>query len=626
MVKAKLYNIKRDDSTIGKIHGTAGNDHLIHHRDPDINSHSSTGLVGFGGNDTLQGSVPDAGQIHMFGGPGDNTLILDVTKDDDAAGHQGHHAYGGPGENAYKFTNIAENKSPIVGRLDDFDPTSDKIFVEGVEIDLSDLPVEVKVSDDESVDVRVVEIEHPEFKDEELGPQQFLAIGDNIFYALEGARDLKNGATGLVGEERHFLLLDALDKLRSAEDAGYTNPKNFVPHGFYKHREEELKLLFNPGSEVKAESESGGPVHIYGGKTHHDDETSPSAQLIYGGMGDDVINGNTGNNTIYGGGGDNLIAGGVDNSLIHGGPGNDSIWGGDGENTLIGGEGDDYLHGGRGNDSLNGGAGSDLLVGGGGDNILIGGGDDSDVNRFHFNVDDGHDTILDFKVDIDIISIQHEIDPLTVEVLENEEKNTVINYGLEASIELKGIGLDDFKKAADIRTESGDSPLIVITPDPEEIAKQEILIENGFYDDKEPPSLYVDGILYGNDAFVGADAGGYTYVSDPAGGADPAKPNPAPPNPQDDDDDDDDEGDDGSDGSCFVATAAYQDRLHPDVVFLRGFRDQWLHERAWGRCFIAFYWWIGPKLAGPVRRNDRLRRISKGTISAVVRILRRVWV
>ena len=78
----------------------------------------------------------------------------------------------------------------------------------------------------------------------------------------------------------------------------------------------------------------------------------------------------------------------------------------------------------------------------------------------------------------------------------------------------------------------------------------------------------------------------------------------------------------GSGGSCFVATAAYRDPWHPDVKFLRAFRDNWLVHRAWGRVFIALYWRVGPILARPVRRNDRLAGLSKAMLSGLVRMLR----
>ncbi len=64
-------------------------------------------------------------------------------------------------------------------------------------------------------------------------------------------------------------------------------------------------------------------------------------------------------------------------------------------------------------------------------------------------------------------------------------------------------------------------------------------------------------------------------------------------------------------GSCFVATAAYGDRLHPDVVTLRRFRDQVLVRYLAGRAFIRFYWLVGPQLAKIVRADRASGRIAR---------------
>jgi Ca2+-binding RTX toxin-like protein len=425
---AEPHNVIRDDHIVGSIVGGKGNDHLIHHRDSSVEGHGGTDFASFGGNDTLEGSVPDGGQMHMFAGPGDDWLILDVTKISGADGHQGHHAYGGHGQNVFQFDNIAANKSPIVGRLDDFNPTSDRILIEETEIDLTDLPRTVDLPGGGSVEVRVIEVDHPEFASENLGAQHFLAIGDDIFYALEGARDLQNGTSGQVGEERHFVARDALDTLRHAETVEYVNPGNFVPHEFFEDREDDLALNWAPkGEDVKAAPGDKDAVHMHGGKGSHHGHSSSGEQVMRGSDGDDVIEGNTGNDTIHGGQGNDLIAGGIDNDFLHGGSGDDMVWGGDGNDTLYGGVGDDLLDGGRGDDHLTGGEGSDTLVGSRGDDTLAGGGGDDVVNRFHFFDGDGADVIADFKVESDLITLQDDIDPLTVELFENDKGNTVLN-------------------------------------------------------------------------------------------------------------------------------------------------------------------------------------------------------
>ena len=75
--------------------------------------------------------------------------------------------------------------------------------------------------------------------------------------------------------------------------------------------------------------------------------------------------------------------------------------------------------------------------------------------------------------------------------------------------------------------------------------------------------------------------------------------------------------------TCFVATAAYGDPDHPDVVFLRAFRDGTLKASAPGRAFIAFYWKVGPVLAKPLLRWPALRRGARGALEVIVWLLKR---
>ncbi|WP_296643839.1 calcium-binding protein [Roseinatronobacter sp.] len=631
-------NYIKDNDARGPISGTNGNDHIVHHRDPDLIDHSGTGLVGFGGDDTLEASVPMTGQIHMYAGIGDDTLILDVTKSADAAAMQGHHAYGGLGADTYIFKNILKNESPIVGRLDSYDPSIDTIKIEDQEIDLENLPQSITLENGEDINIKVVSISHPEYEAEGLGEQFFLAIGDNIFYALDGARDLQNGVSGLIGEERHFVLPSAIEELRAAEAVQYFNPTNFVPDDFIQQFEGGVELVWTPpGEEYEIQPSSDTPVHVFGGKTNQGAESSKGEQSFHGSDQADIIDGNTGNDTIHGNGGDDLIASGIDNDHIEGGSGDDTIWGGDGDDTIKGDSGDDYLEGGRGDDVIDGGAGSDIIVAGLGDDTLTGGGSETDVNQFHFSFDDGHTVITDFKVGLDQISIQHEIDPLSVEIYENDDGYVMMNYGQEATVALEGVSLSSFQEAAEARAEDGD-PIIVISTNPRDELAQEILVESGFYGDEDPPSLEVEGIQYGAAAFDSGEPGGYVYVDDrdpepepePEPGPEPDPwPIPTwPPSPDDDPEDDPDEDpeDDPEDetnaSSCFVATAAYQDPWHPEVVYLRRFRDEWLVHRVWGRAFVRFYWCVGPLLAVPVRKSTVLQAVSKGVIRSLIRVFK----
>lgn len=47
-------------------------------------------------------------------------------------------------------------------------------------------------------------------------------------------------------------------------------------------------------------------------------------------------------------------------------------------------------------------------------------------------------------------------------------------------------------------------------------------------------------------------------------------------------------------GGCYIATMAYGDYDHPQVMVLRQFRDSYLSNRGWGRKFINFYYANSP--------------------------------
>ena len=76
-------------------------------------------------------------------------------------------------------------------------------------------------------------------------------------------------------------------------------------------------------------------------------------------------------------------------------------------------------------------------------------------------------------------------------------------------------------------------------------------------------------------------------------------------------------------GGCFVATAAYGDRLHPDVVALRRFRDEVLVRHPAGRAFVRGYRRWGPVLARGVAPGGVSGRIARAVLAPVARLTRR---
>ena len=101
----------------------------------------------------------------------------------------------------------------------------------------------------------------------------------------------------------------------------------------------------------------------------------------------DNVAGEAGNDTIVAGGGDDTVDGGAGNDAVLGDGGNDDVAGFEGDDALTGGDGEDSLAGGAGDDELTGGAG---------------------IDRFTFDPSDaaeGNDTVTDFAVGEDLISI-----------------------------------------------------------------------------------------------------------------------------------------------------------------------------------------------------------------------------
>jgi hypothetical protein len=125
----------------------------------------------------------------------------------------------------------------------------------------------------------------------------------------------------------------------------------------------------------------------------------------------------------------------------------------------------------------------------------------------------------------------------------------------------------------------------------------------------------VDGGTGGNDGSTGGTDGG---TGENTGGNSGNTDN-------DDDDDDEDDEDDASGsrggGGCFIATCAYGDYDHPDVMYLRLFRDLVLSDYAAGRRFIRVYYRYGPYLAKAIGPFPMLRAAVRAVLSRAVRAM-----
>lgn len=189
--------------------------------------------------------------------------------------------------------------------------------------------------------------------------------------------------------------------------------------------------------------------------------------MANGGEGDDIIRGNAGDDTIEGGVGNDTLRGQRDGDIIYGGEGEDNAKGGGGNDTVYGEAGDDFLKGGSRKDVVYGGEGNDKLAGnsfndtldggegddklnGGGDNDRIIGGDDDDRSKggsgadtFVFDVNFGHDRILDFDIAEDMLEFTstfaagRSVDDL-VDSADISARGLTLDFGFD-SIYLRGV-------------------------------------------------------------------------------------------------------------------------------------------------------------------------------------------
>lgn len=321
-----------------------------------------------------------------------------------------------------------------------------------------------------------------------------------------------------------------------------------------------------------------------------------------------------------------LLKGGLGNDLLMGHVGDDTLMGVAGRNVLVAGAGDDLLIGGRGSDVFISQRGNDSIVTGNGQSLVLIDGSGPDV----VTVDASKGSAV---------------------ILTGGERDVIVS-GFKQG-DLLGFG-GAFERAEDMRAASHveDGNLIITSPEGRTVT----LMEGANLIDRLPAmnfdllsnakgkalvASFIDPMNVkqlpvahpGLKALLPMDSDWLPRletlmdarmpVVEPEPGDLGVPTRPTDPDDRDngDDDQEDPQQEDGSGGGCFVATAAFGNRLHPDVVALRAFRDRHLCRYRAGRVFIRFYWWIGPKLARKVAPSHWSGRASRRILSALVRRL-----
>lgn len=74
---------------------------------------------------------------------------------------------------------------------------------------------------------------------------------------------------------------------------------------------------------------------------------------------------------------------------------------------------------------------------------------------------------------------------------------------------------------------------------------------------------------------------------------------------------------------CYIATMAYGDYDHPQVLVLRKFRDNYLDNREWGKRFIKFYYAHSPNWVERLKNHSTINSIIRKCLNTFVFILKK---
>ena len=73
---------------------------------------------------------------------------------------------------------------------------------------------------------------------------------------------------------------------------------------------------------------------------------------------------------------------------------------------------------------------------------------------------------------------------------------------------------------------------------------------------------------------------------------------------------------------CYIATMAYGNYDHPQVMELRRFRDEFLNKSTWGRGFIRFYYKYSPLLVERLKDKPKTNNIIRTLLDQLIKTIR----
>lgn len=77
-------------------------------------------------------------------------------------------------------------------------------------------------------------------------------------------------------------------------------------------------------------------------------------------------------------------------------------------------------------------------------------------------------------------------------------------------------------------------------------------------------------------------------------------------------------------GGCYIATMAYGDYDHPQVMVLRHFRDSYLSKREWGQKFINFYYANSPHWVETLKGHQHINSLIRKILDSFVYIWKKI--
>lgn len=395
------------------------------------------------------------------------------------------------------------------------------------------------------------------------------------------------------------------------------------------------------------------------------------SDTLYGGPGTDILRGGNGDDTIFGGDGDDRLDDGQGNDVLAGGTGNDTLLSTSGDNALTGAEGSDLFlasvdantditdFNARDGDRLGffgqyedtkdlmahvtvvdseNGENQDLLVSHDTGHVtrLVGAGD-----QYASLADSNTDLPDDTQTAVHLANSLNALTPVQIGAYMSDldsadfdqqimgvDPDTLLSHlnGVPASAFINGMLSDEADDFLNSVSDKSYTHFVKSLGNKDLVSFLNEL--NNDHLETFLSSLPDNALNYVNSVAEINDHGDYTTdiihdvpIDNPSDFL-PQIPVNEYETPPDEPQDEDLADSAVASSDCFVASAAYRDPLHPDVVVLRAFRERVLKTTAAGRAFIDFYWWIGPKIARPVYRNPSLGAISKAPLKLIVTYLK----